>query len=112
MARITVEDCIVQVPNRFELVHLAALRSRQLSHGSEPLVPRDNDKNTIIALREIGDGVLAADKIKETLIDGFRSIEDEDLMNEDPIDELAGIGEPITAFDYDAEDRAARTADS
>ncbi|MBF0623115.1 MAG: DNA-directed RNA polymerase subunit omega [Magnetococcales bacterium] len=55
MARVTIEDCLVKVPNRFELVILAAKRTRQLFKGSEATVPLDNDKNTVIALREIAD---------------------------------------------------------
>lgn len=56
MARVTVEDCLKNVENRFELVHLAAKRSRQLMRGKEPHVPWDNDKATVVALREIAEG--------------------------------------------------------
>ena len=58
MARITVEDCLENVENRFELVLLAARRARQISRGADPLVPEDNDKPTVIALREIADNLI------------------------------------------------------
>ena len=58
MARITVEDCLENVSNRFELVLLAARRARQISRGADPLVPEDNDKPTVIALREIADNLI------------------------------------------------------
>ncbi len=58
MARITVEDCLENVANRFELVLLAARRARQISRGADPLVPEDNDKPTVIALREIADNLI------------------------------------------------------
>jgi DNA-directed RNA polymerase subunit omega len=58
MARITVEDCLENVDNRFELVLLAARRARQISQGADPMVPEDNDKPTVIALREIADNLV------------------------------------------------------
>ncbi len=58
MARITVEDCLENVSNRFELVLLAARRARQISRGADPLLPEDNDKPTVIALREIADNLI------------------------------------------------------
>ena len=58
MARITVEDCLDHVDNRFDLVLLATKRSRQLAQGVEPLLPLDNDKPTVVALREIADGLI------------------------------------------------------
>lgn len=59
MARITVEDCLENVDNRFELVLLAARRARQISKGADPLLPEDNDKPTVIALREIADNLIS-----------------------------------------------------
>ena len=58
MARLTVEDCLDNVENRFELVLVAAQRARQIAMGAEPLVPRDNDKPTVLALREIAENVI------------------------------------------------------
>ena len=65
MARITVEDCLENVENRFELVLVAARRTRQLQLGHDPLVPEDRDKNTVIALREIAEGLITSDILKE-----------------------------------------------
>ena len=58
MARVTVEDCMDKIPNRFQLVMIAARRARQLAMGMEPLVPWENDKPTVVALRELADGKL------------------------------------------------------
>ena len=68
MARVTVEDCIDKVDNRFELVLLAGHRARQISQGAQITVPRDNDKNPVIALREIADETLSPGDLKEDLI--------------------------------------------
>ena len=68
MARVTVEDCIDKVDNRFELVLLASHRARLISQGAGIMVDRDNDKNPVVALREIADEVLSPDDLKEDLI--------------------------------------------
>ena len=68
MARVTVEDCIDKVANRFELVLLASHRARMIQSGSSILVPRDNDKNPVVALREIADEKLTPEDLKEDLI--------------------------------------------
>jgi len=65
MARITVEDCLDKVENRFQLVLIATKRTRQLASGAEPLVERDNDKETVIALREIAEGLITKDILDE-----------------------------------------------
>jgi DNA-directed RNA polymerase subunit omega len=65
MARVTVEDCLDKVDNRFQLVLLATKRARQLAHGVVPLVPWENDKPTIVALREIADGLITPAFLKE-----------------------------------------------
>jgi len=65
MARITVEDCLEHVENRFDLVLLAARRARQISQGADPLVPAENDKPTVIALREIAENLINADSMDE-----------------------------------------------
>lgn len=66
MARITVEDCLDHVKNRFELVLIAARRARQIMRGKEPKVPWDGDKPTVVALREIAEGYINADNINQT----------------------------------------------
>jgi DNA-directed RNA polymerase subunit omega len=68
MARVTVEDCIDKVENRFELVLLAGHRARLISQGAQITVPRDNDKNPVVALREIADETLSPGDLKEDLI--------------------------------------------
>ncbi|AEQ51133.1 DNA-directed RNA polymerase subunit omega [Pelagibacterium halotolerans] len=68
MARVTVEDCIEKIPNRFELVLAAAHRARMISSGGQITVDRDNDKNPVVALREIGDGTISPEDLQEDLI--------------------------------------------
>ena len=63
MARITVEDCLEGVQNRFQLVLTATKRARQISHGADPLVPEENDKPTVIALREIAEGLVDSERV-------------------------------------------------
>ena len=72
MARVTVEDCIEKIPNRFDLVMVAARRSRDVSSGAEINVERDNDKNPVVALREIADEMIPIDDISESLIRGLQ----------------------------------------
>jgi DNA-directed RNA polymerase omega subunit len=69
MARVTVEDCVDKVPNRFELVMLAAHRAREISAGAPITVDRDNDKNPVVALREIAEETQSADDLRERLIE-------------------------------------------
>ena len=66
MARITVEDCLEHVDNRFDLVLTATRRARQLANGAEPLVPWENDKPTVVALREIAEGYMVGDAMQHT----------------------------------------------
>ena len=74
MARITVEDCVDKFPSRFELVLVASQRARKLHAGEEPTVERDNDKNTVIALREIADSTISVNDMKENLIEEYQTI--------------------------------------
>jgi DNA-directed RNA polymerase subunit omega len=68
MARVTVEDCVDKIDNRFDLVLMASHRARMIASGSSILVPRDNDKNPVVALREIGDSAITPDDLREDLI--------------------------------------------
>jgi len=68
MARVTVEDCVDKVPNRFELVMLAAHRAREIQKGSPLTLARDNDKNPVVALREIADETQGAEELRERMI--------------------------------------------
>ena len=63
MARITVEDCLDKIDNRFELVLTATKRARQIAHGAEPMVPEENDKPTVLALREIAEGLVDSERV-------------------------------------------------
>ena len=74
MARITVEDCVDKFPSRFELVLVASQRARELHSGETPTIDKDNDKNTVIALREIADITIPIEKMKENVIVGFQKV--------------------------------------
>ena len=87
MARVTVEDCIDKVDNRFELVLLAAQRARGISNGAELLVDRDNDKNPVVSLREIADEHLKPEDLKEALISSFQRRVERDEPEEDDLAE-------------------------
>lgn len=91
MARVTVEDCVLKVPNRFELVLLAAQRSRNLGAGAPLSLDRDNDKNPVVALREIAEGTVELGELESGLIRGLQKVvEIEEPEGEDA--ELAAIG--------------------
>ncbi len=74
MARITVEDCVDKFPSRFELVLVASQRARELHSGETPTIDRDNDKNTVIALREIADITIPIEQMRDNVIVGFQKI--------------------------------------
>ena len=82
MARVTVEDCVDKVPNRFDLVLISAFRARQLSGGAEPLVDRDRDKNPVVALREIAAKEVKPDETKEEYIKSMQKHADVDEPEE------------------------------
>ena len=88
MARVTVEDCVDKVSNRFELVMLAAHRSREMSAGSELTVERDNDKNPVIALREIAEETISVDGLQEGLVRSLQKFVEVDEPEEDDALEL------------------------
>ncbi|MBL4691774.1 MAG: DNA-directed RNA polymerase subunit omega [Magnetovibrio sp.] len=84
MARVTVEDCVTKIPNRFELVMTAAQRSRDLAAGAELTLERDEDKNPVVALREIAEENVDFAELEETLIRGLqRYIENDDVIEEE-----------------------------
>ena len=78
MARVTVEDCVDKVPNRFDLVMLAAQRSREINNGAVLTVDRDRDKNPVVALREIADETVELDNLKEGVVKGLQKVADLD----------------------------------
>ena len=100
MARVTVEDCIEKIPNRFDLVMVAARRSRDVSSGAEINIERDNDKNPVVALREIAEEMIPVDEISESLIHSLQQhvevdepeedIDDIEIGSADLIDDLSG----------------------
>ena len=93
MARVTVEDCVDKVPNRFELVMLAAHRAREVSAGAEITIDRDNDKNPVVALREIADETLTSDDLMESLIQSHQRHIEVDEPEEDDMALLMGGGD-------------------
>lgn len=101
MARVTVEDCIDKVDNRFELVLLASHRARQISQGASITIDRDNDKNPVVALREIADETLSPDDLKEDLIHSLQKHVEVDEPEHDGASASEG---QITARSEDDED--------
>ena len=96
MARVTVEDCVVKVPNRFELVLLAAQRAREITSGAPLTLERDDDKNPVIALREIADDTVPLDHLHDSLVRGMQKHIEMDEPEESPELEptLFGVNEP------------------
>lgn len=89
MARVTVEDCILQVPNRFDLVLLAAQRARAISRGEELTIDRDNDKNPVIALREIADQTVDLEGLNEDIVKSLLRAPEPEPVEEEVIDLIA-----------------------
>ena len=87
MARITVEDCLKKIDSQYDLVLLAKERTSQLNAGDSALVPQDNDKNTVIALREIGEGKVSVNTLRESAVDKLRKIQKETSELEEVDDE-------------------------
>jgi DNA-directed RNA polymerase subunit omega len=90
MARVTVEDCVDKVPNRFELVLLAAHRAREIAAGSPVTVDRDNDKNPVVSLREIAEETQSADALRERMIESHQTQIEVDEPEEDAMALLSG----------------------
>src|SRR3954471_24135920 len=86
MARVTVEDCVQKVPNRFELVLLAAQRARNLSRGEELTIDRDNDKNPVVALREIADETIELGRIEQDLVKSLSRAPEPEPADEEVLD--------------------------
>ena len=89
MARVTVEDCIVQVPNRFELVLLAAQRARNIGRGEEMTVERDNDKNPVVALREIAESTIDLAAVEADLVKSLQRAPEPEPAEEEVLDLIA-----------------------
>ncbi|PZP47466.1 MAG: DNA-directed RNA polymerase subunit omega [Azospirillum brasilense] len=89
MARVTVEDCILQVPNRFELVLKAAQRARNISRGDELTLDRDNDKNPVVALREIADQTVDLEALEQDIVKSLLRAPEPEPVEEEVIDLIA-----------------------
>ena len=96
MARVTVEDCVLKVPNRFELVLLAAQRAREITSGAPLSIDRDDDKNPVIALREIAEDTIELDHLQDSLVRGMQKHVEIDEPEETPDLEqrLFGVADP------------------
>ena len=108
MARVTVEDCVDKVPNRFELVMLAAHRAREISAGSAVTVDRDNDKNPVVSLREIADETQTADDLRERMIEANQTQIEVDEPEEDSMSLLMGAEADKPAEDDMSEEKLLR----
>jgi len=98
MARVTTEDCVTEIPNRFELIMTASQRARRIGAGAEITVSRDNDKNTVVSLREIADKTINTDEIQEDLIQSYQRVHEND---DDDIDLAQLIDSESDANDAD-----------
>lgn len=108
MARVTVEDCVDKVPNRFELVLLAAHRAREIASGSALTIDRDNDKNPVVSLREIAEETQSADELRERLIESNQSQIEVDEPEDDAMALLMGAEQDKPAEDDMSEEKLLR----
>lgn len=90
MARVTVEDCVLKVPNRFELVMVAAQRARRIGTGAALTLDRDNDKNPVVSLREIAENTVEVEQLKEDLIASHQRVFPMDDDKDDVIEDMQG----------------------
>ena len=95
MARVTVEDCVDKVPNRFDLVLLSAQRARQISGGAELTIDRDRDKNPVVALREIAETTVKPRDLEEALVSGLQRVQMDD---DDVADEVGSLSQSAEAL--------------
>ncbi len=95
MARVTVEDCVDKIPNRFDLVLLAAQRAREISGGAELTIDRDRDKNPVVALREIADETVKPKLLKESLVTSMQRVLPDD---DDQVDDIGSLSQSAEAL--------------
>ena len=95
MARVTVEDCVDKIPNRFDLVLLAAQRAREISGGAELTIDRDRDKNPVVALREIAEETVRPKMLHESVVQGLQRVLPED---EEDADEIGSFSQSAEAM--------------
>ena len=120
MARVTVEDCVMLVPNRFELVMIAAQRAREISGGAPITLERDRDKNPVVALREIAESNVSLEELRDSMVSSLQRHVEQDEPEEDDLEmlmrrqleqvaassEAEELGIPVAATDIDIEDEA------
>ncbi len=109
MARVTVEDCVLKVPNRFELVLLSSQRAREIGTGAVLGVDRDNDKNPVVSLREIADTDISLETLRESLIRNHQKVIEVEEEEEDVIDIMEGESEWAAVATQAAETEVADT---
>ena len=110
MARVTVEDCVLKVPNRFELVLLAAQRARNISRGEQLTIDRDNDKNPVVALREIADETLVLPALEQDLVKSLSRVPEPEPVDEEVLDLIPTDQNIFGLQDVSAEEEAAAMA--
>ncbi len=106
MARVTVEDCIEKIPNRFDLVLAAAQRARHISTGNPLTIDRDNDKNPVVALREIAEETIDPDKIRDDIVNGLQKLtnnefvedEEDDILEDNTLEDNYTINDELSEF--------------
>ena len=99
MARVTVEDCVLKVPNRFDLVMLAAQRARDVAAGGQLTIERDNDKNPVVALREIAEKTISPDDLKEELVHSLQKYVEVDEPEPEAAPLIGAAGGTVDADD-------------
>ncbi len=107
MARVTVEDCVQRIPNRFELVLLAAQRARNLSRGEELTIDRDDDKNPVVALREIAEETIPLEKLEQDLVKSLSRSPEPEPADEEVLDLIPTDQNIFGLQDISAEEEAA-----
>jgi DNA-directed RNA polymerase subunit omega len=107
MARVTVEDCVVKIPNRFQLVLLAAQRARGIARGEEITLDRDDDKNPVVALREIADGTISLAKLEADLLKSVSRVPEPEPADEEVLDLIPTDQNIFGLQDSAAEEEAA-----
>ena len=110
MARVTVEDCVLKVPNRFELVLLAAQRARNLSRGEQLTIDRDNDKNPVVALREIAEETVGLLNLEQDLVKSLSRVPEPEPVDEEVLDLIPTDQNIFGLQDVSAEEEAAAMA--
>lgn len=107
MARVTVEDCVLKVPNRFQLVLLSAQRARNISRGEQLTIDRDNDKNPVVALREIAEETVSLEDLEQDLVRSLARVPEPEPVDEEVLDLIPTDQNIFGLQDVSAEEEAA-----